>query len=180
MNIQEIQTAIDILRTNANRSSEKGHRRLDRIIEKIQDILDKETKYIPLPNSLENFRKLIDEDQEYFPVRTCSYYRKYNSDDYLNQKFNEAGIDFDTFKKFLESDECICGHCNENNSPQVNVVIFDKNRGLYREPTNNFIIRQESDGLICIIGKLNESNNEIVSLTTKEIEITRRLGLKDK
>lgn len=92
--------------------------------------------------------------------------------------FNE--IDYDFYKEFVEADECICGHCNdpppfqspprnspvipripplsliipEEDIPNISVVIFDENKGLYREIINNFIVYQITENRIGVYGKL--------------------------
>lgn len=59
---------------------------------------------------------------------------------------------------------------------QLNVVIHDKERDLYREPTHNFIVRPVGPGTIAVIGKLGEGDR-LISLTTEEKSIARNMGL---
>ena len=60
-------------------------------------------------------------------------------------------------------------------SGQLNVVIHDSERGLYRDPNTNFIIYQLKSGIPAVIGKLD--NHTIISLTDNEIQMAQVIGL---
>lgn len=60
---------------------------------------------------------------------------------------------------------------------QLNVIPYDDARGLFREPSNNFIVRQVQDGVIAVIGRLDEPNNRIVALTAQEQAVAQAIGL---
>jgi hypothetical protein len=68
---------------------------------------------------------------------------------------------------------CIQGLKQEDN---LKVVIFDDEKGLYRDPVNNFIVRMRSDDIIEVIGVLQSSNN-IRPLTDKEKITATQIGL---
>lgn len=67
----------------------------------------------------------------------------------------------------------------EPQTAQLNVVVFDADRNLYREPTYNFILHQQSDGAIAVLGRLSDDNQTFVPLSATEKEIAKSLGLKD-
>jgi hypothetical protein len=60
---------------------------------------------------------------------------------------------------------------------QLSVVEFDEERGLFREPTHNFIIRQIDTGVVVVIGRLTEPDNRIVPLNAQEEATARLIGL---
>jgi hypothetical protein len=67
----------------------------------------------------------------------------------------------------------------ENQSAQLNVVVYDADRSLYREPTYNFIVHQQPDGIIAVLGRLSEDGHTFVPLSETEKEIAKSMGLKD-
>jgi hypothetical protein len=67
----------------------------------------------------------------------------------------------------------------ETQSAQLNVVVFDPDRNLYREPNYNFIVHQQADGIIVVLGRLSEDGHTFVSLSETEKEIAKSLGLQD-
>jgi Meckel syndrome type 1 protein len=60
---------------------------------------------------------------------------------------------------------------------QLNVVPYDEARGLFREPSNGFIVQQVQDGVIAVLGRLDEAANKIVPLTPQEQVIAQGIGL---
>jgi hypothetical protein len=68
-----------------------------------------------------------------------------------------------------------------NNAPakggQLSVVPFDEGRGLFREPTHNFIVYQVKPGVIAVLGRLNEADNKIVALSPQEQATAQDIGL---
>lgn len=68
---------------------------------------------------------------------------------------------------------------SEPQSSQLTVVVYDEKRSLYREPTYNFIVHQQSDGMIAVLGKLSDDGQTIVPLSETEKDIATSLGLKD-
>lgn len=67
----------------------------------------------------------------------------------------------------------------EPQSAQLNVVVYDAERNLYREPTYNFIVHQQSDSSIVVLGRLSDDGQTFVPLSETEKEIAKSLGLKD-
>lgn len=61
----------------------------------------------------------------------------------------------------------------------LNVVEYDSERGLYKEPTHNFIVHQGDNGVIAVIGKLFETETEkkIIPLTESEKTTAHNIGL---
>ena len=57
---------------------------------------------------------------------------------------------------------------------ELSVVEYDPARGLYREPTHNFILSQNND-IITVLGKLVDNN--IVGLTPAEANTAREIGM---
>jgi hypothetical protein len=62
-------------------------------------------------------------------------------------------------------------------SGQLSVVPYDEARGYFREPTNNFIVREMSPGVIVALGRLDEASNRIVPLTGQEQATAESMGL---
>lgn len=60
---------------------------------------------------------------------------------------------------------------------QLNVVPYDEARGLFHEPTHHFIVKQLKEGVIVVIGRLNEATNAIVPLTAQEQATAQAIGL---
>lgn len=60
---------------------------------------------------------------------------------------------------------------------QLSVVLYDEERGLFREPNHNFIVYQASPGVIAVIGRINEADNKIVALTPQEQATAQAIGL---
>lgn len=59
---------------------------------------------------------------------------------------------------------------------RLSVIGFDKSLDLYREITNDFIVKQKAPGLIEVLGKLDKDSN-IISLTSEDSLIARNMGL---
>ena len=143
--------------------------------------------------SLQQLLKMILIDREDDETHTCSYLRRYDTMHYWDQRFYKYGIDFETYKNFLESEDCICGFCvlitpddapvpqyqppqpSPKSNVSLNVVSFDDSRGLYRELTHNFILKQRSDGIIEVLGTYKD--NEVAPLSLIEIGVAEALGL---
>jgi len=71
---------------------------------------------------------------------------------------------------------------NQDNTSQqgkgsMNVIAYDESRGLYLEPTHNFIVREITPGVIAVLGRLTEPGNKIVPLTSQEESTARSIGL---
>lgn len=65
----------------------------------------------------------------------------------------------------------------DNQPGSLSVVPFDEARGLFRDPTHNFIVHQINAGTIAVIGKKSESDNTIVPLTSQEKAVAKDIGL---
>ena len=68
----------------------------------------------------------------------------------------------------------VIGNAQAAQSGELSVVIYDESRGLYREPTHNFILCQEND-VITVLGKLVDNN--IVGLTPQDCITARSIGM---
>lgn len=204
MDIHAIEFAIDRLETNIGLGSKQNQNRLYRILEKLEQLLEDERKHIPIPNSLQNFRRMIEEDREIDDELTCKYFRHSNDIQYRYDQYNfyDNDIDFGTYEQFVRSNACICGYCGAPKDPSVdsihrghspqpryvpvpqeepktpeitlNVVIFDEDRQLYREVTHNFIL-YKTDDTIRTIGVLDADT--IRPLTEIEIGVAESMGL---
>lgn len=94
MDLNAIQSALDILTPNLELGSENGQQQLYGIIEELKGLLFEESKYKPIPNSLENFKRMIFDDHAVDETHDCSYYRQYSEDYWLDHDLFQLGIDF--------------------------------------------------------------------------------------
>lgn len=199
MEIHLIQSAIDSLEANIGLGSKQNQHHLQHILEELQQLLEDERKHVPIPNSLENFRRMIEEDRKNDDELTCEYFRHGNEVDYWYDQYNfyDNDVDFETYQEFVRSKECICGFCGvpkepsarspsppryvpvpqeEPKEPEVtlNVVMFDENRKWYRELTHNFILYQTDDRIrvLCVL-----DGDKMRPLTEIEIGLAESMGL---
>jgi Zn-dependent oligopeptidase len=157
---------------------------LNTILEELESLVEEEIKYRAISDNLDKFRNLIDENRVTDNEFTCSSYRQLDNIDYWFEKYKLAqrGIDLETYRIFLELNECICGFCssvsqlNYSFKPKnsLNVVIFDEDKHLYRDEIHDFILCKK-DHQIQVVGILD--NDIIRPLTNIEINMARSLGL---
>jgi len=60
---------------------------------------------------------------------------------------------------------------------KLSVIPYDEDRGLYRDPTHNFIVYEVSSGVVAVLGRLSEADNKIVPLTQQEQQTAQGIGL---
>lgn len=60
---------------------------------------------------------------------------------------------------------------------KLNVIYFDEDKKLFREPETNFILKQSDDD-VEVMGKLDAKTNKIVNLETSDFFKLEKLGLK--
>lgn len=69
------------------------------------------------------------------------------------------------------------GAASDQSSPGLTVSVFDEPRGLYKDKIYGFIVTTTTDGIV-VLGKHDESKNQIIALTESEKISAQNLGLK--
>lgn len=93
------------------------------------------------------------------------------------------GVDFETFRNFIRSTQCLCGNCNSKSEESesaveasLNVEVYDSSKNLFRDTERNLIMTIISDNVI-VVGALDDTTKQIRQITEDERSFAKNKGL---